>query len=232
MKPITPELRVLEDADKIAREAARRILARAEQAIVERGRFRVVLAGGTTPLAAYRRLVAAETNWSAWEIYFGDERCLPIDHAERNSRSAGDVWLDKVPLAADKVHPIPAERGADAAARIYEANVRAAVPFDLVLLGVGEDGHTASLFPGQAIPPDRLVIPVREAPKPPAERVSLTPAAFADAGEILILVSGRGKRQALQAWREREDLPIARAATMSRSLVLADRAAVGSMERF
>lgn len=232
MKRVTPELRVLGDAEQVAEEAARHILAVAAHIVAMHGRFRLVLAGGATPLAAYRRLARAAADWPAWELYFGDERCLPVDHPQRNSRAAATAWLDLVPLAANRIHPIPAERGAELAALAYQGLVARAQPLDLVLLGMGEDGHTASLFPGQPIPADRLVIPVLEAPKPPPERVSLTPLAFAGAGGILVLITGAAKRLALQAWRDGADLPIARAAAMAPCLVLVDRAATGPLRGF
>lgn len=197
------------DPQLVASQAAQRILEAASRAIAERGRFRIVLAGGRTPAAAYRLLVGADTDWSHWEIYFGDERCLPKDDAQRNSRMAAGAFLDSVPVPAANIHPIAAELGAEDAARRYEPIVRTALPFDLVLLGIGEDGHTASLFPGQRHPADRLVLPVHNAPKPPPERISLSAGALSAARQILVLVTGADKRAALHAWRTGEPLPIA-----------------------
>ena len=122
-----------------------------------------------------------------------------------------------------------AELGPEAAAASYAPLVEAALPFDLVLLGMGEDGHTASLFPGHAVPEGALVIPVHDAPKPPADRVSLTPMALTAAREVLILVTGVGKRQALAAWRDGADLPVARVAAAGQTIVLLDRAAAGAI---
>lgn len=123
------------------------ILASATQAIYERHQFHLVLAGGNTPRGIYRRLSAAQTNWSAWHIYFGDERCLASVDSARNSRMAAAVWLDCVPIPPAQIHPIPAELGAFQAAQMYAATLQTVGDFDLVLLGLGEDGHTASLFP-------------------------------------------------------------------------------------
>ena len=120
---------MLDDADAVALEAAQRILQSAARAIAARGLFRIVLAGGRTPEAAYRLLVGADTDWSRWEIYFGDERCLPVDDAERNSRMAARALLDAVAIPAANVHPIPAEHGAEAAAKAYQPVIRAALPF-------------------------------------------------------------------------------------------------------
>jgi len=200
---------VFDDAETVATQAAQRILHAASRAITERGLFRMVLAGGSTPEATYRLLVDADTDWSRWHFYFGDERCLPVDDTERNSLMAGHAWLDAVPVPAGNIHPIPAELGAEAAAGKYRAVVRDALPFDLVLLGIGEDGHTASLFPGQQHPADELVHAVRDAPKPPPDRVSLSAKALNDARQVLILATGAGKQPAVRAWRAGEQLPVA-----------------------
>jgi 6-phosphogluconolactonase len=204
-----PRWHVLDSPETVAAQAAQRILEAANHAIAERGRFRIVLAGGRTPEAAYRLLVEGDTDWSRWEIYFGDERCLPADNVERNSLMATTALLDSVPVPASNIHPIPAELGAEAAAAKYEEVVRKSLPFDLVLLGIGEDGHTASLFPGQQHPADLLVLAVHNAPKPPPDRVSLSASALNEARHVLVLATGTGKRAAIHAWRAGERLPIA-----------------------
>jgi 6-phosphogluconolactonase len=154
-------------------------------------------------------LSRAATNWSRWHIYFGDERCLAPDDPERNSKAAARAWLDLVPIPAENIHPIPAERGAKAAAEAYAPLVEAALPFDLVILGMGEDGHTASLFPGQAHPAAELTHAVHNAPKPPPDRVSLSAHALSQARGILILVTGTGKSDAVSAWKAGAPLPVA-----------------------
>ena len=218
---------VLGTPQSVASETARVIQAAASRAISLRGRFQLVLAGGRTPLASYNLLVGEPTDWDRWHIFLGDERCLPIDDIERNSVAATEAFLGRVPIPRGNLHWIAAEEGAAAAALAYEATIGARLPFDLVLLGMGEDGHTASLFPGHAIPPDRLVIPVYDAPKPPPERVSLTPRALADCRELLILVTGAEKGPALAAWRAGADLPVSDVASLCAARVLVDRAAHG-----
>src|SRR5260221_2863461 len=136
------------DATELQQAATQRIVAAAARAIGQHGRFIIVLAGGNTPRGVYDLLRAASTDWSRWHVYFGDERCLPPDHAERNSRMAAEVWLERVPIAHDQLHVIPAELGAASAARRYADTLRGVGDFDLVLLGLGEDGHTSSLLPG------------------------------------------------------------------------------------
>lgn len=223
------ELMLFDDKAAVARSAAQHILAAAGSAIERHGQFRLCLAGGTTPTAAYELLAGADADWAYWWIYHGDERCLPVEDQERNSLAADKAWLSQVPLPREQVFAIPAERGPAAAAECYEAIVETALPFDLVLLGIGEDGHTASLFPGRTLPDDRLVVPVYDSPKPPPERVSLTIPALSQSDRVLILVTGEGKADAVRRWSEGEPLPVARAAASARTLVLMDRAAAAAL---
>lgn len=200
------------DAAALRQIAYRRILDAAARAIERRGRFLIVLAGGNAPRGIYRMLRTADTDWWRWQVYFGDERCLPADDAERNSRMAADAWLNHVPIPQDQVHAIPAELGARAAALAYAETLRGVGDFDLVLLGLGEDGHTASLFPGRdwgvaASAPDALA--VFDAPKPPPQRVSLSAARLSRTREVLFMVEGEAKRSAVARWRAGERLPAA-----------------------
>jgi 6-phosphogluconolactonase len=198
------------DAAALRQVAYRRILDAAARAIERRGRFLIVLAGGNTPRGVYRMLRAADNDWPLWQVYFGDERCLPADDAERNSRMAADAWLDHVPIPLDQVHAIPAELGASAAALACAETLRGVGDFDLVLLGLGEDGHTASLFPGRdwgvaASAPDALA--VFDAPKPPPQRVSLSAARLSRTRAVVFLVEGESKRDAVMRWRMGADIP-------------------------
>ncbi|RKT45402.1 6-phosphogluconolactonase [Thiocapsa rosea] len=211
----------------VAEETARRISAAARRAIALRGRFLCVLAGGRTPLTAYDRLVHQPEDWAHWHLFLGDERCLAPDDPERNSRAIASALTERVPIPSVNLHWIPAEAGAESAARRYDALIATQMPFDLILLGMGEDGHTASLFPGHETPADVRAAPVHEAPKPPPDRVTLTPLALAAAPERLILVTGAGKREALAAWRRGADLPVARVAALGRTDVLMDPDAAG-----
>lgn len=183
----------------------------AQAAINERGRFDIVLAGGSTPKTAYAELASLKTDWSAWHVWFGDERCLPPEHADRNSRMAQEVWFSRVTIPAAQIHAIPAELGAQAAAAEYCRQLDAVAEFDLVLLGLGEDGHTASLFPGHVweAEPSQSAIPVHNAPKPPSDRVSLSLSRLKRALHVLFIVTGAGKRDAVQAWKQGDSsLPV------------------------
>jgi 6-phosphogluconolactonase len=229
MEPDGIRFEVLENAEAVAQRAVHDILFHAAKAIAARGLFRILLAGGRTPTAAYRLLARAAADWTAWEIYFGDERCAPVGSDDRNDVAARRTWLEHVAIATDRVFAIPAELGAEQAAEVYAKRVALALPFDLVLLGVGEDGHTASLFPGREVAAGALVVPVHDAPKPPPDRVSLTPKALADTAAMLVLVTGAGKAGAVAAWRSGGDLPIAKVAAAGRARVLMDRAAANKV---
>ena len=186
------------------------ICAGAAQAIHERGQFHLVLAGGNTPRPIYQALGAARTDWSAWRIYFGDERCLPAPDAQRNSRMAAQAWLDDVPIPPSQVYWIPGELGALQATKMYAEILRKVGDFDLVLLGLGEDGHTASLFPAHewgAAPGSPDMLAVFDAPKPPPQRVTMSAARLGRARQVLFLVSGQSKHRAVADWRAGKDIP-------------------------
>jgi 6-phosphogluconolactonase len=188
------------DTDQAWLVQALAFVARAErEALATRGEFHIVLAGGDTPRRVYAALAQEVHDWSHWQVWFGDERCLPAGHPERNSTMAGIALLDHVPV--DAVHTIPGELGARAAATAYAGELAGVGRFDLVLLGLGEDGHTASLFPGHSDEDEADVLPVFAAPKPPPERVTLSAGRLSCARRVLFLVSGAGKADALRRWR-------------------------------
>jgi 6-phosphogluconolactonase len=199
----------LENSDQVAEAACKEILAAAKSAIAERGKFNLVLAGGTTPEKVYRLLAKSEMDWTNWWIYHGDERCLPIDHPDRNSVMAAKALLDQVAIPKNQIFNISAELGPEQGALAYREVVADALPFDLVLLGMGEDGHTASLFPGHHHNPDELTHAVYNSPKPPPERVSISANALGNSGQIIFLVTGANKRDAVKQWCSGVDLPIA-----------------------
>lgn len=187
---------------------ARALIDCANAAIAARGAFHIALAGGRTPLDIYTQLVDAATDWQAWSIYFGDERCAPRGDASRNDAQAQLHWLGRVPIPAAQIHAIPAELGAEQGAAQYRLTLDALAQFDLVLLGIGEDGHTASLFPGLPSGPGSAFA-VYGAPKPPPERVSLSAARLSAARAVWFIASGADKRDALQRWRDGEAIPAA-----------------------
>lgn len=187
--------------------AVERIAEAARNAIASHGRFSIVLAGGSTPKSIYQLLVGINTDWSKWHVYYGDDRCLPPEHEERNSLMAHEAWLKHVTIPADQIHDIPAERGPVDAAQAYNQTLAEVGEFDLVLLGLGEDGHTASLFPGHSWDDAQAAVPVFGAPKPPPERVSISAARLSQAKEVIFFVTGAGKQEAVDNWRRGAGIP-------------------------
>jgi 6-phosphogluconolactonase len=196
--------------DELSQAAAQRILHSARQAIARNQRFSIVLAGGNSPRQVYGLLRISDADWRYWHVYFGDERCLSAQDAERNSRMAAEAWLDHVAIPRDQIHPIPAELGPKQATAAYIKTLETVGEFDMVLLGLGEDGHTASLFPGQMWGIEQNAPPVMAvfgSPKPPPQRVSLSAARLGQAKEVIFLVSGMGKKQAVSEWGSGKAIP-------------------------
>lgn len=221
-----PAWETLEDTEQLARRAVELIGAAARRAIEHHDVFRIVLAGGSAPQRCYRLLAGTAQDWPAWQVFFGDERCLPESDPQRNLHMARAQLLSHVPIPATGIHGPPVELGCVVAAAAYAELIRPLLPFDLVLLGMGEDGHTASLFPGRPHAADALCEAVVDAPKPPPQRVSMGIGALRQTREVLVLASGAAKHPALLRWRAQEpELPIF---TVTRGLaghVLVDREA-------
>jgi 6-phosphogluconolactonase len=205
------ELVVLADPAALAEEAARRFVALAGAAITERGRFRVALSGGSTPRTTHERLARRhrdDVDWSRVEVFWGDERFVPPDDSESLFRMTRETLLDHVPIPAANIFPIPTvgstpEAAASAYAETLAATFGAALPrFDLIFLGMGPDGHTASLFPGHpevVAPSGELVAAVHGAPKPPPTRLTCTYKLLNAAANVIFLVAGADKAATLHA---------------------------------
>ena len=197
---------VYEGPEELARAAARDFAAKAAEAVRERGRFAVVLAGGSTPKTAYGILAhefADTIDWGHVHLFFGDERPVPPDHEDSNYRMAREALLDHVPVGG--VHRMRGELPPDEAAASYEEELRGffgdETPprFDLILLGIGEDGHTASLFPETSAlgVTDRLVV-ANPVLKLETTRITLTAPVLNAARAVDFLVAGGGKAEALK----------------------------------
>jgi 6-phosphogluconolactonase len=195
-----PEVIVVKDVATLADRAAARI----EQVALAQpsgGRATIALAGGGTPKAAYQQLAARCPPWGRVTFFFGDERCVPPDDEGSNYHMAKEALLDRIPLRPDQVHRILGELPPEEAAARAEQDLRASVPgsplpvFDLVILGMGPDGHTASLFPGsdEVEVTDRLMVPVHRPDLPQPWRVSLTLPVINAARRVLMLV-GSGEK--------------------------------------
>ena len=157
----------------------------------------LVLTGGTTPRQMYTLLAGMPVAWGRVSLLFGDERCVPPADAESNYRLAKETLLARIDPGA--VLRIPGELGAEEAAELYDAAVGRMQPLDLVLLGIGEDGHCASLFPGHpALNATGWAVAVHDAPKPPPDRVSLTLGCLRNARRVIFLATGAGKADAFR----------------------------------
>jgi 6-phosphogluconolactonase len=237
---------VVADPGELAEAAARIALADLEDAVEAHGSATWVLTGGGTPTAAYRRLAGHDlrtgVEWDRVRVAMGDERCVPVGHPESNWGQAAAALLDHVPIPDHhRLRPrgeLPGAPAADAyqqALRQLPAGTGTGPRLEVVWLGMGEDGHCLSLFPGrpELQITDRLVVAVHDAPKPPPDRISLTLAALAGTERLLVLVSGAAKAAPLARARAGDDrLPIARAVEVVRAAGgtvtwLLDRAAVG-----
>ena len=193
-----------ETPEALARAAARAFVESAAEAIAERGRFAVALAGGSTPKATYGVLArdhAEDVDWPNVHVFFGDERTVPPDHEDSNYRMAREALLDRVPVGS--VHRMRGELPPDEAAASYETYLKqffgGEAVLDLVMLGIGGDGHTASLFPGTPAleVTDRLVV-ANPVPKLDTTRLTLTAPVLSAARAVNFLVAGEGKAEALR----------------------------------
>lgn len=209
-------IHIFPDTQHVALAAANRWTKLAEEAVRQRGVFSVVLSGGNTPRALYHLMTtepySEAVDWAHTQIFWGDERCVPPDHPDSNYLHAKTALLEHVPVPPENIHRILAEQPPTLAAAAYEETLlsyfsglpdhaqRQQAQFDLVLLGLGEDAHTASLFPGTPIIQEsaRWVAP-NYVEKLAAWRISLTPVLLNRAAHILFLVEGAGKRDALQS---------------------------------
>jgi 6-phosphogluconolactonase len=208
------EVRILADANSIAQTAAAEFLEAARQAVSEKGSFSVALAGGSTPKALYgllatNPLLQAKVPWSKIQFFFGDERHVPPNDAESNFRMAEEAMLGKAPVDPKQVHRIKGEkRNAAQAAEEYEQDLRASFRlqagqfprFDLVLLGMGPEGHTASLFPGtKALKEERRLVVSNWVGKFYTDRITFTPPVLNNAARVIFMVHGEEKAPALKA---------------------------------
>lgn len=246
-----PLVLVHRDPDLLAQAVAARLVTRLVDAQSAAGTASVVLTGGGLGIATLAALAAAPArdavDWRAVELWWGDERFLPDGHQERNETAARAALLDQVELSAGLVHPMPASDGPDggdpeAAAERYATLLRTAtrpedhgaVPsFDVLLLGVGSDGHVASLFPGlPALYEERPVVAVRGAPKPPSTRLTLTLPAIRTAKEVWLIAAGAEKAPAVRmalSGAGPVQVPAAGAVGRQRTLWLLDRAAAAEL---
>jgi 6-phosphogluconolactonase len=207
-------LRVFTDAEAVARHAADQIAWRIGDARRDGRDVHIALAGGRTPQRAYELLAKIEGSWKHVHLWLGDERCVPEDDPDSNARMVRESLYAHTRAEPPSLHALPAPAVPEDAAWLYGLDVHSTVPdttFDIVLLGMGPDGHTASLFPGHPVLDVSLApcAPVRGSPKPPPERVTLTLPVLRRARFTLLLATGAEKREPLaRALRGDRSLPV------------------------
>jgi 6-phosphogluconolactonase len=210
-------VKVFTDAAAVAAAAAEELAG-----ALEGGARTLVLAGGSTPRRCYEILAGMPLAWGRITVLFGDERCVPPADPESNYRMCKEALLDRAAPAT--VYRMPAELGAEEAAAAYDRILAGLGLLDIVLLGVGEDGHTASLFPGHpALEAQGWAVGVHDAPKPPPDRVSLTLGTLQSAHRVLVLATGAEKAAAVEK-AKRGEVP---AGMIPQAEWLLDRAAAG-----
>jgi len=223
------ELIVVDDATAVAEEVARRMAA-----AVHAGRS-IVLTGGKTPEQAYERAAVLAPDWSRVEVWWGDERCVPPDDETSNFGMAKRALLDRLERFPSVVHPIDGELGKEAGAEAYDEEL-GSTALDLVLLGMGPDGHVASLFPGKPAleVTDRRAVGTEPGLEPWVDRITLTLPTLRSAEEILFVISGESKADAVRRAFAAEPSPevpasLARAET-GRTIAILDRAAAAAID--
>ncbi|MDQ3855522.1 MAG: 6-phosphogluconolactonase [Chloroflexota bacterium] len=211
------EVVVLPAKDDVARRGAEELVAAAGEAIGARGQFTVALSGGSTPVGMYKLLAAepyrSQVAWEHVQFYWSDERCVPPDHPDSNYGAAARALLDGLSLPEEHVHRMRGEADPDAAAAEYDADVRAVVPgsppaFDVIYLGMGDDGHTASLFPHtRALHVTDRLVSSNYVEKLDTHRLTFTSTLINAAKRVIMLVTGEGKAESLKAVLEGERDP-------------------------
>jgi 6-phosphogluconolactonase len=204
---IKRDIIICHDADELARKAAEQFVSLAGAAIARSGRFTVALSGGSTPRALYLLLGSADyrerIDWRRVHLFWGDERCVPPDHAESNYRMVQEALLPRVSIPPENIHRMAGEKEPRVAANEYEEELRrffalapGQVPrFDLILLGLGEDGHTASLFPGgEALNQNERLVATAYVERLRAHRLTLTLPVINAAAQVTFLIAGQSKR--------------------------------------
>ena len=236
-------LTTVADAEAAAQRAADVVARLAGEAIDARGVFHLALAGGSTPKRCHELLAEHEVDWSRVHLWESDERCVAPDDPESNFLMMRESLIDRVPIPGENVHRVMGERGAEEAADLYQGELRnsieertdADIPIlDVCMCGMGEDGHTMSLFPGNPAlsVKDRLVVGVHDAPKPPPDRVSFTFETAHAARRTILLVAGASKADAMRAVVEGADPHVpASLLRFGRLEVIADDAAAPARTR-
>ena len=207
----SPLLHAFSTVQALSNAVAERVAALSAEAAARRGRFTVALSGGSMPALIGPPLITAplrhRINWAAWRVFWADERCVPLTSPESNYRLAREHLLEHVPIPPEQIYPLNPNLAPAQAALAYQAALAQVFGdepgrpprFDLILLGLGEDGHTASLFPGHTLLSETAawVAAITDSPKPPPERITLTLPVLNNARQVIFLAAGAGKAEIL-----------------------------------
>lgn len=241
----TPELVFRETSERLFGEAARRLIAAADEDVAARGAFHLALAGGSTPEGLYRLLAGpsweGKIPWDGLHVWFGDERCVPPEDPASNYRMAREAWLGRSPLPQHRLHRMPGEAVPEEGARLYARELAQQLPLapdgtpilDLVLLGLGPDGHVASLFPETRALAASSPVAANYVPAPQAWRLTLTLSVINAARRVWLLVTGPEKAAMVaraRQGRNEEALPVQRLDPGGQWLWLLDREAAAHID--
>lgn len=200
---------LFKSTDELYLHLLKNVLNLAEFSIKQKNFFSVVLSGGTSFIKLYKLLKEADSEWNKWKIYISDERCLPKNDKDRNDFIINSTWLNNNKIPSENINFIKPEIGVTESIKEYKINLNKIDKFDLILLGMGEDGHTASLFPGRLYD-DCDVIEEKYAPKYPPSRISLSFQRLNLSKNVFKVIVGNSKNKALKLWSKGEDLPISK----------------------
>lgn len=193
---------------KLSRYLVKEILLIANKSIEENGKFSIVLSGGRSFIDTYKILRESKSNWKKWHIYLTDERCVPLNDYRRNDKLINSLWLNNKKIPKKNIHFIFAELDKKKAVNQYKSLLQKVNKFDVVLLGMGEDGHVASLFPKHRYDDNESVVIESNSPKPPKERITLSYSRLTKSRYIFKIVCGSSKFNALNSWIKNKKLPI------------------------
>lgn len=204
-------LHVFDTVAALSEQIATYVAKLSAQAVASQGRFMVAISGGSMPKILAANLITEplrqQIDWSKWHVFWADERCVPLEHADSSYRLAREHFFEQVSIPSVQIYAFDPSLEPEAAAIAYQATMAQVFQpalgqlprFDLILLGMGEDGHTASLFPNHPLLNEnkRWVAPIFDSPKPPSERITLTLAVINNAENVAVIATGRGKADIL-----------------------------------
>jgi len=215
---------IFKDIDELSEKLSCDILDIAKSSIKLNNNFKIVLAGGTSVIGIYKILSASKSDWDKWHIYIGDERCLPLEDKDRNDHIINKIWLNSSPIPKQNINFMHSELGTANGAFHYEKILENIGDFDIVLLSIGEDGHTASLFPDHLYDENKSVVVECNSQKYPKDRISMSYSRLNQSMNVCKVISGSSKHEAVDAWLKGKILPINRINGLSEKVYICEDA--------